>query len=52
MEVAEGKRLPFSERLQRERYNPHIALFNNVKSSKNGAQKYARLLSEIYKGTM
>ena len=44
--------MPFSEKLQRERYHPHIGLFNQVKSSENGALKYARLLSEIYKGTM
>ena len=50
--MARGERLPFSEKLQRERYHPHIGLFNQVKSSENGALKYARLLSEIYKGTM
>jgi len=43
----------FSEKLQRERYLPHLGTFNKVKLSRDhGAQKHARLLSDIYEGTM
>lgn len=52
MEVSEGKRLPFSEDKQRERYLAHLASFERVRASKDGHLKLARLLSSIYKGTM
>ena len=44
--------LVFSEKKQRERYLPYLKIFNDVKVSSEGARKLARLLSDIYKGTM
>jgi hypothetical protein len=51
-ELANGAQFTFSEKLQRERYLPHLATFKAVKSSKDGDRKHARLLSDIHKGVM
>ena len=51
-EVAEGDRMRFSEEMQQERYFGHLNSFEQVKLSKNGNAKLARLLSTVYEGTM
>ena len=53
MEVADGKWLVFSEEKQCERYLLYLAVFNDIKKDEiNGVRKHARLLSDIYDGTM
>ncbi|KAF9789141.1 hypothetical protein BJ322DRAFT_1105024 [Thelephora terrestris] len=51
-EVAEGDRMRFSEEMQQECYFGHLNSFEQVKLSKNGNAKLARLLSTVYEGTM
>lgn len=51
-EVAEGGRQRFSEEKQQDRYNGYINTFEEVRRSEKGDLKLARLLSNIYKGTM
>lgn len=50
--MVEGKRLRFSEENQRERYIGHLDSLEQVRISKDGDRKLARLLSDIYTGTM
>ena len=43
----------FSEENQREKYLLYLAVFDDVKKDEiNGILKHARLLSDIYDGTM
>ncbi|KAF9780632.1 hypothetical protein BJ322DRAFT_1112629 [Thelephora terrestris] len=51
-EIAEGTRVKFSEDKQKDRYTGHLNSFERVRVSKNGGRKLARLLSDIYNGTM
>ena len=45
-------RVRFSEEKQRERYIGHLNSFEEVRISKDGGLKLARLLSNVYNGTM
>lgn len=51
-EVAEGTWIPFSKKLQCDRYHGHLATNAVVKSSQEGDCKYMQLLSNIYKSVM
>lgn len=52
-ELVTGKRESFSEKACRERYRSHLSTIQLVKADKDrGDKKYARMMSNIYQGTM
>ncbi|KAF9790563.1 hypothetical protein BJ322DRAFT_1017246 [Thelephora terrestris] len=51
-EVVEGAQMQFFEKKQEDRYAGHLHSFEQVRVSKNGSQKLARALLNIYKGTI
>jgi len=51
-ELVEGRPSPFSEHLCREKYRIHLTTIQDVKTAEDGPRKYARMMSNIYNGTM
>ena len=52
-ELIAGRPSPFSEKACREKYRDHLNTIEVVKASADrGDLKYARMMSNIYQGTM
>jgi len=51
-ELVAGQPSTFSEKSCREKYRIHLTTIQGVKATDDGARKYARMMSNIYRGTM
>ena len=51
-ELVQGRSSQFSEKSCREKYRIHLTTIRDVKTTDDGDRKYARLMSNIYQGTM